>query len=108
MSIETKSVIGAVALILGLALVGYLTVGFAGALFSVAFIGGLILWLLTTYRTPIDPQTIIVPYLVTVILFIAHVYEEFVSHVEHQLTIPSTVGIQIEPNAYLLCYLLAA
>src|SRR5262245_29915321 len=86
MSIETKSVIGAVALILGLALVGYLTVGFAGALFSVAFIGGLILWLLTTYRTPIDPQTIIVPYLVTVILFIVHVYEEFVAHVEHLLT----------------------
>ena len=86
MSIETKSVIGAVALILGLALVGYLTAGFAGALFSVAFIGGLILWLLTTYRTPIDPQTIIVPYLVTVILFIVHVYEEFVAHVEHLLT----------------------
>ena len=86
MSTETKSVIGAVALILGLALVGYVTVGFAGVLFSVAFVGGLTLWLLTTYRTPIDPQTIIVPYLVTVILFIVHVYEEFVAHVEHQLT----------------------
>ena len=85
MSSESRSVIGAVAFILGLALVGYLTVGFAGALFSVAFIGGLILWLLTTYRTPIDPQTIIVPYLVTVILFIVHVYEEFAAHVEHHL-----------------------
>ena len=61
MSIETKSVIGAVALILGLALVGYLTAGFAGALFSVAFIGGLILWLLTTYRTPIDRRPLSCP-----------------------------------------------
>ena len=33
MSIETKSVIGAVALILGLALVGYLTVGLRGLSF---------------------------------------------------------------------------
>jgi hypothetical protein len=87
MSGERQSVIGAVASILGLALVGYLAVGFAGVLFSVAFIGGLILWLLTTYRTPIDPQTIIVPYLVTVILFIVHVYEEFAAHVEqHKLS----------------------
>src|SRR5215510_12862454 len=83
---QQRSLIGAVAFILGLALVGYIGVGFAGALFSVAFVGGLVLWLLTTYRTPIDPQTIIIPYLVTVILFIVHVYEEFVAHVEHQLT----------------------
>jgi hypothetical protein len=41
------------------------------------FIGGFVLWRLTTYRTPVDPRTIIVPYLLTVIAFIAHVYEEY-------------------------------
>ena len=53
--------------------------------FSVAFVGGLVLWLLTTFRTPIDPQPIIMPYLVTVILFIVHVSEEFAAHVENYL-----------------------
>jgi hypothetical protein len=41
------------------------------------FIGGFILWWVTTYRTPVDPRKIIVPYLLTVIAFIAHVYEEY-------------------------------
>ena len=81
-----RTLIGAVAFIFGLALIGYLVIGFAGVLFSVTFIGGLILWLFTTYRTPIDPQAIIVPYLVTVILFISHVYEEFAAHAEHHLS----------------------
>jgi len=82
---RTMSLLGAVAFIVALALTGYGVVGFAGALFSVAFVGGLALWLLTTYRTPIDPQTIIVPYLVTVTLFIVHVAEEFAAHVEVDL-----------------------
>jgi hypothetical protein len=100
MSNEKQSMIGAVAFILGLALIGYMTVGFAGVLFSVAFVGGLILWLLTTYRMPIDPQTIIVPYLVTVILFIVHVYEEFATHVEHHLTQLS--GLQVTQTDFLI------
>jgi hypothetical protein len=41
------------------------------------FIGGFVLWRLTTYRTQVDPHKIIIPYLLTVILFIAHVYEEY-------------------------------
>lgn len=35
--------------------------------FAVASIGGFILWLFTTYRTPIDTQKVIVPYLLAVI-----------------------------------------
>jgi hypothetical protein len=61
---------------------GYLIVGFSGILFSVAFAGGFILWFLTTCKTPINPQQIILPYLVTIIFFIIHVYEEYVSHIE--------------------------
>ena len=40
---QQRSLIGAIAFIVGLALVGYMGVGFAGALFSVAFVGGLVL-----------------------------------------------------------------
>lgn len=97
---KQQSLIGAVAFIVALALVGYLTVGFAGALFSVAFIGGLILWLCTTYRTPIEPQQIIVPYLITVILFIIHVYEEFAAHVERHLTQLS--GLPVTQEQFLI------
>jgi hypothetical protein len=81
------------AFIVGLALIGFATVGFAGALFSVAFVGGLALWLLTTYRTPVAPHTIIVPYLVTVILFVVHVSEEFAAHVERYLTQVSGLAV---------------
>src|SRR5262249_55343259 len=41
------------------------------------FAGGFILWWFTTLRAPIDPRKIIVPYLLTVVMFIAHVYEEY-------------------------------
>jgi hypothetical protein len=45
------------------------------------FVGGSVLWLLTTYSTPIDARKIIIPYLLTVILFIVHVYEEYTAFV---------------------------
>jgi hypothetical protein len=91
-----RPIVGAGAFIVGVALAGYLTVGFAGVLFSVAFVGGFVLWILTTYRTPIEPQAVIVPYLITVIAFIVHVYEEYVAHVENHLAalsgLPVTQG----------------
>ena len=54
--------------------------------FSVASIGGFILWMLTTYKTPLDTQKIIVPYLLTVIFFIIHVYEEYITDFEVAMT----------------------
>ena len=54
--------------------------------FSVASIGGFILWMATTYRTPIDTQKVIVPYLLTIILFILHVYEEYITDFEVAMT----------------------
>ena len=68
-----NSLIGVIIFILAIALCGYLMVGFAGVLFSAAFVGGLAIWLSTTYRTPINPQCIILPYLGTIIVFILHV-----------------------------------
>jgi hypothetical protein len=100
MSNRTSWLFGAIAFIVGLALVGYLAVGFAGALFSVALVGGLGLWLLTTYRTPVDPETIIEPYLITVILFIVHGSEEFAGHVERHLSQLS--GLPVTQNDFLI------
>ncbi len=54
--------------------------------FSVASIGGFVLWLFTTYKTPIDPLRVIIPYLFTVILFIIHVYEEYLTDFEVAVT----------------------
>ena len=42
-----------------------------GIVFAVASIGGLILWCFTTYQTPIDPHKVIIPYLVTIVLFMS-------------------------------------
>lgn len=86
MKSQTNSIFLVAAFIVMLALSGYFTVGFAGLLFSVAFIGGLVFWLLTTYRTPVEPFAIVAPYLVTVVCFIIHVYEEYVSHIERTLS----------------------
>ncbi len=54
----------------------YIFVGTLAAAFIPLFIGGFVLWWFTT-RVPIHPPAIIVPYLLTVIAFIAHVYEEY-------------------------------
>lgn len=55
-------------------------------IFAVASIGGFILWMLTTFRTPIDTEKLIVPYLMTIIFFIVHVYEEYVTDFEVAIT----------------------
>src|SRR4029453_2460300 len=41
------------------------------------FTGGFVLWWFTMRKTPIEPQKIMVPYLLTTIMFIVHVYEEY-------------------------------
>jgi hypothetical protein len=58
-------------------LIEFLFVRTVGTAVVPLFVGGFVLWLLTTYRTQVDPRKIIIPYLLTVILFIAHVYEEY-------------------------------
>ena len=55
-------------------------------IFAVASVGGFILWLFTTFRTPVDTEKIIIPYLFTIILFIVHVYEEYVTDFEAAMT----------------------
>lgn len=88
-----RSIVYALAFIGGLASLGSVVVGPPAVLLSFAFVGGLALWLTTTYRTPVDPGTIMGPYLVTVIAFIVHVSEEYVSHIERTLALISGVAI---------------
>jgi hypothetical protein len=58
----------------------YVVVGRLALAYIPLFVGGFVFWRLTTYRAPIEPERIIVPYLVTVIMFIVHVYDEYTSH----------------------------
>ena len=55
-------------------------------IFLFAFLGGFVLWVLTTYRHPIDTDKVIIPYLATIIAFIIHVYEEYLTNFEVALT----------------------
>jgi hypothetical protein len=44
---------------------------------AILMVGGFLLWRFATHHVVVDPRTIIVPYLLTVIAFMAHVYEEY-------------------------------
>jgi hypothetical protein len=44
------------------------------------FAGGFVLWWFTTRKTSINARTIIVPYLLTTIMFMAHVCEEYTTY----------------------------
>lgn len=54
--------------------------------FTIPLGGGLVLWLKTTYRIQVDPLKLIVPYLLTMIFFIIHVYEEYLTDFEVAMT----------------------
>lgn len=67
--------------------------------FAVASIGGFVLWRFTTYQTPIDPHKVIIPYLVTIILFIIHVYEEYLT--DFEVAVTDIFGLHV-PEEYFL------
>ncbi|MDA0239314.1 MAG: hypothetical protein O3A84_04710 [Proteobacteria bacterium] len=54
--------------------------------FIVAFGGGLILYVATLWRREADSLKLIVPYLLTTMFFIAHVYEEYLTDFEKVAT----------------------
>jgi hypothetical protein len=54
--------------------------------FTIPLVGGLALWLATTYKTQVDPLKLIIPYLLTLIFFIIHVYEEYITDFEMAMT----------------------
>jgi len=95
---NSRSVIGVVAFIAVLYIV-FRLLAFPAGLFSATFMGGFVVWMLTMYRVPVDPQVIAVPHLVTVMLFIVHVYEEFAAHIEIVMT--RLTGVQVSQGIFL-------
>src|SRR5262245_60775599 len=73
-----------IAMVTGMALV--LMGRLPALIFSIASVGGFLLWMATTYQTPVEPQKVIVPYLLTIVLFIMHVYEEYLTDFEVAIT----------------------
>ncbi len=70
-----------------------------GIVFAVASIGGFVLWRYTTYQTPINPHKVIVPYLVTVILFIVHVYEEYLT--DFEVAVTDIFGFHVQEQVFM-------
>lgn len=63
-----------------LAGIGYVLMGpVPAAIFCVFLVGGLVVWRLTTYGSPAHPDSIVVPYLIAVVLFVIHVLEEYLA-----------------------------
>ena len=58
----------------------YLLVGPLAVALVPLFVGGFALWWMTTRKIRIDPQRVVIPYLFTVIAFIAHVAEEYLAY----------------------------
>lgn len=89
-----------VLLIVAIVAIGYVMLGLIPSLvFAVAFGGGLLLYIATAWRTPFDTRRVIVPYLLTVMLFIVHTYEEYLTDFE---VLVSTLAGRTVPEADLL------
>ncbi len=67
---------------LGVIYVGRVVVGIIGF----AGVGGLIAWLLTTYKKPADPVTIAPWYFLTLAALMAHITEEYVTGFPQQMS----------------------
>lgn len=76
----TRSVVQIVLFAAGWMLFEFALVGPLALAFVILFSGGFLLWWFTSRKAAIDPQRIIVPYLLTVIMFIVHVFEEYKAH----------------------------
>jgi uncharacterized YccA/Bax inhibitor family protein len=84
---KTAHLVLALVVIAAFITTGYVFGGFIPAMvFTVASVGGFVLWLRTTWKTPVDPYKLIIPYLLTVIFFIGHVYEEYLTDFEVAMT----------------------
>ncbi len=95
---DTVSLIGVLAFI-GVLYLGFKLLGFPAGLFATTFIGGFVLWMLTTFRVPVDPRRLVVAHLLTVMLFIIHVYEEFATHIEVVMT--RLTGLEVSQANFL-------
>jgi hypothetical protein len=89
-----------VVLIVVMVSVAYVILGVIPAIvFAVAFGGGLALYAATAWRTEFDTLKVIVPYLLTVMLFMVHTYEEYLTDFE---TVVSVMAGRTVPESDLL------
>jgi hypothetical protein len=97
---EARALILPILLICVIVGIGYAFLGIVPAMvFAVAFGGGLVLYMGTAWRTRFDARKVIVPYLLTVMLFIVHTYEEYLTDFE---LLVSTLAGRTVPEADLL------
>ena len=57
-----------------------------------SMIGGMILWLLTTYKRPADPKIILPIYLLTLVAFYMHLLEEHLFNFPHRLSLAAGIN----------------
>ena len=67
--------------------------------FAIAFGGGGVAWLLTTFRRPVGAEGLVVPTLLTVILFVLHVAEEY--YTQFHIAIAHLAGTQPSLDTFL-------
>jgi hypothetical protein len=80
---DPRNLILPIAFVSATVLVGYVLAGLVPAIvFSVAFGGGLLLYVATAWRRQFDTRRVVVPYLLTVMLFLVHTYEEYLTDFE--------------------------
>ena len=97
---EPKHLILPVATVVTAAVVGFTQMGWVPAIvFTVAFGGGFFLYIATAWQRPFDTFKVIVPYLLTIMLFIVHVYEEYVT--DFELLVSKLVGHQVPETNFL-------
>lgn len=79
---------------------GYVLLGgIPAVVFTVAFGGGIFLYMATAWRTQFDTLKVIVPYLLTIMFFIAHVYEEYVT--EFEVVVSALAGHPVPQENFL-------
>ena len=81
---DRNALIAPAAIALALPAIAHATMGLMPLLvFSFAFGGGFLVYVLTLWRRRIDARQILIPYLATVMLFVLHVWEEYLTGFEH-------------------------
>lgn len=89
---QASTVISALAFSLAVPTVGYLSFGIVPAsIFLVGYLGGFILWMLIPDRASF--ASVKIPYVITLLLFILHRIDEYVS--EFQLTLSGITGVPV-------------
>jgi len=100
---QATTVIGALLFSLAIPAIGYLSFGAVPAsIFLIGYLGGFIFWLLVPDRATF--ASVKIPYLITLLLFIVHRIEEYVS--DFQVTLSGITGVPVPEVASLPIILL--